>query len=137
MNRTEQIEFQIKAIELLDSSISAPDKPFSGNRLFQFDISVEHRISLEKRLIKVICSVTVHDESKETRFGNIRTSCTYEIQDLPKYYNKKEKRFDLPEQIITSLNTISISTTRGVMFSFFSGTFLHNAVLPVINPKEF
>jgi uncharacterized protein YbbC (DUF1343 family) len=35
------------------------------------------------------------------------------------------------------LNSISLSTTRGAMFSTFKGTFLHGAVLPIIDPKQF
>jgi hypothetical protein len=35
------------------------------------------------------------------------------------------------------LNRISISTTRGAMFSTFKGTFLHAAILPIVDPKNF
>jgi hypothetical protein len=43
----------------------------------------------------------------------------------------------LPSGIIDLLNSVSVSTVRGMMFSAFKGTFLHNAVLPVIDPKTF
>jgi hypothetical protein len=43
----------------------------------------------------------------------------------------------LPSDIIIAMNSISISTIRGIMFSTFKGTYLHNAFLPVIDPKSF
>jgi hypothetical protein len=137
MEKTEQIGFQIKAIELLNSSLSAPNKPLPLNAIFQFDINLEHRIGLENRILIVVCNVNVFDESKESSLGNIRTSCIYEIQDLPSFFKEDKKQFDLPEPLITTLNSISISTTRGMMFSFFRGTFLHHAILPVIDPIGF
>ena len=35
------------------------------------------------------------------------------------------------------LNSISLSTLRGAMFNHFKGTFLHEAILPVIDPGSF
>lgn len=43
----------------------------------------------------------------------------------------------LPQDLADILNSISISTTRGLMFSAFKETFLHNAFLPIIDPKQF
>ena len=44
---------------------------------------------------------------------------------------------ELPTDIIVTINSISISTIRGIMFSTFKGTYLHNAFLPIIDPKSF
>ncbi|MCF8302484.1 MAG: hypothetical protein K9I94_04340 [Bacteroidales bacterium] len=132
----EKNEFEIKAIELLDTSLSAPDKPLANNTIFQFDIKLEHRIGFEKNLLVVICTITVLDDSKNKTFGKVRTSCVYEILDLSKFFNDDEKQFDMPENLITKLNSISIATTRGIMFSCFKGTFLHKAILPIVDPQD-
>jgi hypothetical protein len=137
MGKTKHIEFQIKAIELLDLSISAPNKPLSDHTTFQFDINLEHRFNLESRLLIILIHVTVFGENKNNPFGNIRTSCIYEVPSLPNFVNEEGKQFELPKDLIISLNSISVSTTRGIMFSSFRGTFLQNAVLPVIDPKSF
>ncbi len=39
--------------------------------------------------------------------------------------------------IIIAMNSISISTLRGIMFSTLKGAYLRNAILPVIDPKSF
>jgi len=35
--------------------------------------------------------------------------------------------------VILDINELAISTTRGSLFSFLKGTYLHNAILPIIN----
>lgn len=42
-----------------------------------------------------------------------------------------------PDNILVTFNSISISTMRGLMFAQFKGTFLHNAILPIIDPGSF
>ena len=53
------------------------------------------------------------------------------------FFNKQHTLVDLPQEFITLLNSIALSTTRGVMFSQFRGTVLHNAILPIIAPAKF
>jgi hypothetical protein len=64
-------------------------------------------------------------------------SFIFEIPDLKEYVDPKNNIPKLPEEFLTTINSISISTVRGVMFSQFKGTFLHNAILPVVDPKSF
>jgi len=137
MKSTEQLKFQIKAIDLLDSSLSSPNEPFSGDEVFNFEVNLEHKISKDDPLLYVICSVRIIDSSKKHQYGMIRTSCLYEIPDLAKHFNEKEQQFCLSDMFITTLNSISISSSRGIMFSAFRGTVLHNVILPIIDPTDF
>lgn len=136
MKKAEQIGFQIKAIELLNLSLSSPLTSLSNTEVFQFEVSIEHKIRKENPLVFVICNVNIFDESKANLYGNIRTSCTYEVQGLSKSMKKGEQQFELPDELVSTLNSISISSLRGVMFSNFRGTFLQNAILPIIDPAH-
>ncbi|MBL0073688.1 MAG: hypothetical protein IPP34_18540 [Bacteroidetes bacterium] len=69
--------------------------------------------------------------------GALSVSCIFEIlnfEDVIKV--EADGKVNIPPRLIETLNIISISTTRGVMFSTFKGT-LHGAVLPIIDPKQF
>jgi len=132
-----EIGFQIKAIELLDSCLNAPKHPLSPNTVFQFEINLEHRLNLDEKIVIVICLVSIYKDEKKELLGQLKSSCIFAIEDLHVYIDSKTKALELPENIVTTLNSISISTTRGLMFSFFRGTFLHNAVLPIIDPQSF
>jgi transcriptional regulator with XRE-family HTH domain len=134
----EDIQLQLKTLELIDFSLSFPQKEKRDAKVFYFNINIEHKINKEKKLVFVIINVNVFHEDKETNLGSLKTSCNFEITDIDKFCEfSQPDKIKLPLEIIETLNSISLSTTRGVMFSQFKGTFLHNAVLPVIDPKVF
>jgi hypothetical protein len=43
----------------------------------------------------------------------------------------------LPRVELLEINSISMDTLRGIMFSKFMGTYLHNAILPIIDSEQF
>jgi transcriptional regulator with XRE-family HTH domain len=129
---------KLKALEVIDFSIACPQKHKSETKEFNFNINIEHRINKERKFVFVIVSVDIIHEDKETNLGNLKVSCNFEIPDLDKFIESgKPDRSRLPQEIIENLNSASLSTTRGIMFSQFKGTFLHNAVLPLIDTKAF
>ena len=131
------IGFQIKTIELMDTCLNAPQEPLAAETVFQFEINLEHRINVEKDFVIVICTVSIQNETKDHLFGKLRSSCVYEVKELSKIVDPETKSVAIPEVFATTLNAVSLSTTRGLMFSYFRGTFLHNAILPIIDPKSF
>lgn len=132
-----KIGFQIKGIELLDSCLNAPQQPLPNNGIFQFDINLEHRLSVDNSIVIVVCTVSIYNESKDQLLGQLKASCIYLVENLTTYINTETQALQLPDHFISTLNSVSISTTRGLMFAFFRGTFLHNAVLPIIDPSTF
>ena len=131
------IEFQIQTIELLDLNLVSPQVPLLNQVTFEYNLSIEHKINPENNLIVVLVSIQVNNQENASNFASIRTSCIFHILNFNDFYSISTKQFLLPESIAVTLNSIAISTTRGIMFSQFKGTFLHNAVLPVIDPKSF
>jgi hypothetical protein len=68
----------------------------------------------------------------------LSVSCIFEIANFEDVIKlEADGKVNIPQSLIETFNIISISTTRGVMFSTFKGTFLHGAVLPIIDPKQF
>ena len=131
------VNFQIKAVELIESCINPPVNPLAAETLFNFDLNLEHRINPEDDVLIVVCSVAVFNENREEQLGKLKSGCVYLIKNLKQFLNPETKALELPEPLATALNSVSISTTRGLMFSMFRGTFLHNAVLPVVDPTSF
>ena len=61
--------------------------------------------------------------------------------DLPKTFDdllnpKWTGKITMPGALAEILNSISISTTRGVMYAAFRGTFLQHAILPIVDPRQ-
>lgn len=131
----QDISFGIEGIELLEYSIISPSKVFVPNTQFKFDMNVEHRFNIDSKRIFVVVAIDIFIQDTDIKLGNSKISCIYNVLELEKYLVNDKISF--PNEFITTLNSISLSTCRGVLFTLFRGTFLHNAILPIVDPKVF
>ncbi len=129
--------FQFKGIEILETRQYQATQPLPDVVTYNFDISIEHRFNNEHKLVIVIVAINIKNEANTDKFGAIKIACTFSVTNFDDFVNNTTKQPQLPEPIVGTLNSISLSTTRGVMFSHFKGTALHNAILPVVDPKNF
>jgi len=135
MTEEKQFNFQIKGIEILDTSVVRPKNKVDGNTVFGFDLQLQHSFNLEKKLVIVTGNIVVLDNNSKDKLGHVNVSCLYYVENLDQYFENKTNTPNLPQGVITMLNSISISTIRGVMYGIFRGTFLNGAILPVVNPN--
>ena len=132
------VDLQLKSIELLKGSISLPSVPEVSLTNFNFNISLESKADATNKFLFVIVSVEIRSEDQNHILGSLAVSCIYSIVNFDDVVKiEVDGKLDIPQPLVEILNSISISTTRGVMFSTFKGTFLHNAFLPIIDPRSF
>ena len=86
-------------------------------------------------MVIVTCNVEVLDNNSKDKLGHVNASCLYYVENFEQYFDKEKNTSNLPQDVITMLNSISISTIRGVMYGIFRGTFLNGAILPIVNPN--
>lgn len=129
------ISFKIDTIELLDYSLSGKDKNIPAEAVFNFDINIEHRFDVKNNLIIAVTNYRIWIEEIQDAVGSASISCVYNIMEMNKYVEGKDIK--LPSEFITTINSLSLSTSRGILFMLFRGTFLHNAILPIIDPSDF
>ncbi|MEJ7693640.1 hypothetical protein [Daejeonella sp.] len=136
-NKEIDAQLQLTAIELLKGSINLPSIPDQSFTDFVFNINLESRVDQMKMLVYIITDVEIKSADQTLTLGSLTSSCIFKILNFADIVTiTKEGLVDLPQQLLDILNSISISTTRGLMFSTFKGTFLHNAFLPIIIPKK-
>jgi hypothetical protein len=131
------VNFQLKGIELITINLNQPQIPLSQERGYNFNINIEQRINLEEKLIIVTTSIDLIHEADTQCHASIKTSCIFLVENLQDFNSAINNQINLPNQFIVTLNSISLSTTRGIMFSQFKGTFMHNVFLPIIDPLAF
>lgn len=129
-------EFQIRNIEIIEQHLYIINKPFEKIVSYNFDINLEHRVDIENKNVIVNTSVTILKEDEE-KLGSFRSLCIFHVSNLDEFIEKETKHINLPHDLLVTFNSVSISTTRGLMFSNFRGTILHSAVLPIVNPAAF
>jgi len=130
------VSFQIKGIEVLDFCLNHPERELHELNEFHFDIRLEHKFNVNKDNIAVFTYVDIFGEDHINKYASLTISCMYEIGNIKDFLDKNNNPI-LPDEFIITLNSISISTTRGIIYSQFRGTFLHKACLPIIDPKAF
>jgi hypothetical protein len=137
-NKDFTVDLQLKSIELLKGSISLPSVPDVSLTNFNFNISLESKADATNKFLFVIVSVEIRSEDQNHILGSLAVSCIYSIINFDEVVKiEADGKLDIPKQLVEILNSITISTARGVMFSTFKGTFLHNAFLPIIDPSTF
>jgi len=137
-NKDFTLDLQLKSIELLKGSISLPSVPEVSLNNFNFNISLESKADATNKILFVIVSVEVRSEDQNHVLGSLAVSCIYSIVNFDEVVKiEADGKLDIPQPLVEILNSISISTARGVMFSTFKGTFLHNAFLPIVDPRSF
>ncbi|MFV5702793.1 hypothetical protein ACM55F_13055 [Flavobacterium sp. XS2P12] len=135
MDISQNINFRLKNIEIAQSSLTAIDYALPDDVIFKFNINIEHLVNIDQNLIVIKPIVAIFVEDEKSILANLSVNLVFEIEDLASFAIEKEVK--LPSDIIIAMNSISISTLRGIMFSTLKGTYLHNAILPVIDPKSF
>lgn len=137
-NKDFNVGLQLKSIEILKSNLSLPPTKEVVLNKFNFNINLESKADPKSKMLFVIVSVEISSEDRSHILGSLTASCIYEIINFKENIKiEVGGEIIMPQQLTDMLNSISISTIRGVMFSTFKGTFLHNAILPIIDPRQF
>ncbi|MCF8335458.1 MAG: hypothetical protein K9H65_02540 [Bacteroidales bacterium] len=137
MAQQNKVTYKISAIETLDLEMKHPKQQNIDFNTFHFDLKLQHRINAEKKLVFVITNISIMDKDKSSRVGYLETSCIFEVENFNDYLTSdEESNVKFPDSFINEINSMAISTTRGIMFSEFKGTFLHKAVLPVFQSEQ-
>ena len=58
-------------------------------------------------------------KDKKTLLGSLKASCVFEIENINEFVGEGSGEIKMPTDMLTTLNSISLSTVRGIMFSQF------------------
>lgn len=127
------INYRIVGIELVYKNME-PMPPSGVGKQFFFDLRVEVKVNAENKLVLPFVTIKIRGGEDEIELAKIGVSCLFEIEDFEKHILLDENGlYTIPSVLETAIRPVSISTVRGVMYSEFKGTYLNNAILPVVN----
>lgn len=144
MKEVKNIEFSIKGIlvtkfnlDLKEELIKRQAQEPNFNE-YTFEVNVLNQGYIKENILNSMISMKVFlDKEKKTELGNISISNIFEINNLNEFVNEKENSLNLPDSFEASIIGISLSHTRAIFITKCAGTFLQNAVMPILNPTEF
>lgn len=144
MKEVKNIEFSIKGILVTKFSLDLKEELIKRQAQepnfneYTFEVNVLNQGYIKENILNSMISMKVFlDKEKKTELGNISISNIFEINKLNEFVNEKENSLNLPDSFEASIIGISLSHTRAIFVTKCAGTFLQNAVMPVLNPTGF
>lgn len=135
--KNDLMSFQLRAIELHERSLVKPSVPGFTVSNFHFNISIESNVDTTQKLVLVVTKVKIFADDQTTELGSLTSACVFSLGNFDEAVKiQPNNSFELPEGLPDLLNSIALSTTRGILFSEFKGTLLHHAFLPIIDVKS-
>ncbi|MFZ5429775.1 MAG: hypothetical protein ACOZDD_06050 [Bacteroidota bacterium] len=131
------INFQLRGIEIAEISIKHPEKQLPVECKFNMDINLQQRIIGKENTIIVTPAITVKLDDDNFICSTVKVNFIFLVENLDEFRKRDSEEFEIPEFFNTTINSVSLSTIRGIMYSHYKGTFLHNTILPIVNPGDF
>lgn len=129
--------FFILGMNLLEKQLIQPKKVLPSDAVFEFGFDLEHKVEIKEERAFVICVVKIRVLNGEI-VGIVKVAYEFGFTNFKSVVIINDKReFAFKNNIDVLLNSIAISTTRGVAYSELRGTFLNQAIIPIVDPNEF
>jgi len=101
---------------------------------FQIDISVQVTVSPEVQNIAfTVTNIGVKQYDGTEVYARLGVIIAYRVENFNEVFPIEEGKHVILPEVHTLLTSISLSTTRGILFSQLRGTYLHKAIIPVID----
>lgn len=130
-----KIQMKFTAIELIEKSMaySPPSIP-QDNIQYNFNYRIDIKLDQPQKIVVSICDITiVYANDPSIKFAYFKTICAFEFPEFDEIFKRVGDKFDIPVDIEILLKSTGLSTTRGIIFSELRGTYLHNAVMPLVD----
>lgn len=129
--------YSLDGIELIESHVKAPATAEEAASGVNFNVNLENSVHEEHGWILCKVTVLVATQRSMLQVGKLVVMVAFKLADYATFIKTEGGQAIIPEDLLATLNGISISTTRGVMFGVFKGSPLHSALLPLMDVKAF
>ena len=131
------INFSLSPIQILSKSMAQLSFEEMKDFEFQFEITIEQKVQAKTKSVLFFVFVNVFNKDKTQLRGSLNTVIFFFIQNFDELIKVNEQNiYTVPSELELLLRPIAISTVRGIVYSEFRGTHLHNAIMPVIFMKD-
>ena len=130
-----QVNIRVKKIKDIGFSINEAvtiEKPDEFALGFELAINLK----LEDNTIEMVLTAFFSDKPQGEVFMNIKTSNVYLLLELADFQKPDKEGFNIPDNLLVTLLSISISHTRALLAKNAIGTKFADLYIPIVNPSE-
>lgn len=136
-NNDVAIGFQIRSIRVLEFSIHKSSTSVSEN--YHFNVRINHLFDSEHDIQIVRLSISISLSIEQPPLTELTLECLYQLTNyrhwLAQQANERLIAGVLPTGLAVTLNSISISTARGILYERLKESALQDIILPIIDPS--
>lgn len=135
-NQAEFFEIAINRIKLLSLNI---DESLSPEEPTATTINIEQKLNilLEANLIILELKISFTSIKNNISFIESKIQNVFTVQNLKKFKNsKKNNEINLPEDLLVTLMSLSISHSRALIAQANAGSAYQDIYMPIVNPVE-
>ena len=131
-----KLVFNLSGIGIVNFSYNPPIGLALPLPSYRYQIIVKHGIILKTKSILVLVSAIIKNADESETLGKIDVAYNFIIENFEEIVNTSKDDLIIDERVLHQLNSISISTTRGIAFSKFQDTPISNAIMPVYDLSQ-
>lgn len=126
--------FQLRGVELHQLIINKQMPGVQPPVKFNFDVQIESNVDAVQKVIINAATIGVKGDNQPNLLGSITCICLFSVANYEEVVTmRSETQAEINDAFADTINSITISTARGMMASELRGTYLHFAVLPIID----
>ena len=123
---------KIKELELfINESVPLADPTSSS---FGFELTVN--LNLIENTVEMVLTAFFSDENQGNVFMRIKTSNVFLLLELAEFHVNEGTEFNIPDNIMVTFLSLSISHTRALLAKNSIGTKFADLYIPIVNPTE-
>ncbi|NGP90200.1 hypothetical protein [Fodinibius halophilus] len=129
------ISFGLESFEVLSYSFEKPEKNIRKDRI-GYNIQFRTGGNPDNNQFWIDIKATgQYGKQDPIVLGEIVTRSVFYLEDSETLFNE-DGTITIPDQVITTLLSISYSTTRGAFATKAEGNILSEAIMPLVDPKQ-
>jgi hypothetical protein len=132
---TKLINITLQRIDLVSKSIEVPPANLISPDEISFNFVVDIKLGAPEKLAVVVTDISIlWPKEDNKRLAFFKTVCVFHFPGFDEIFTAIEDgRYEIPFDIEVMLKTTGLSTTRGMIYSDIKGTYLHGALLPLVD----
>lgn len=133
----EQNQVNLRVIKIKDIEFSF-DEVVTLENPEEFSVGFELTINLklEDNTVEMILGAFFSDKLQGNVFMKIKTSNVFSLLELADFRKPDLNGYDIPDNLLVTLLSISISHTRALLAKNSIGTKFADLYIPIVNPSE-
>lgn len=140
MENVIQIEFALRYSNINVLSYSQYDiSKIDDKKEASIEFQSNFQVKILKDTSEIVIFSTINLLSIDTKalLAELKIECYFEIKPFDKVIiQKSETEFQIPDDLLIQLISLSVSTIRGILHEKLKGTNLQKEIFPLINPKD-